>query len=104
MQILFDQPIKNDMRTYDLIRKSTTGQKDNYTTGCLLDFLCFKEHYNLIAIDLRKQQAHNADPKAVQQINFTGNLDQAANITIFSIIEEVNKAISDFSQGSATIL
>ena len=71
----FDQPIKNDQITYDNIRKIATGQGDYYPTGCLLDYLYFKEHYKLIAIDLRKQQALDADPKAIQQINFTGNLD-----------------------------
>ena len=103
MQILFDQSVKNDMRTYDLIPKSTTGQDDD-ASGCLLDFLCFKEHYNLIAINLSKKQALNPDQKAVQQINFTGNLDQAANTTIFFIIEEVNKGILDFSQGTVRVL
>ena len=39
MQILFDQPVKNDMRTYEFIPKSTSGQDNDYTTGCLLDFL-----------------------------------------------------------------
>ena len=92
------------MRTYEFIPKSTTGQDDDYTTGCLLDFLWFKEHYNLIAIDLSKQQALNADPKAVQQINVTGNLDQAANTPMLFIIEEVNKGILDFSQGTVIVL
>ena len=104
MQILFDQPVKNDMKTYEFIPKSTTRQDDDYTTGCLLDFLWFKEHYNLIAIDLSKRQALNADPKAVQQINVTGNLDQAANTSMFFIIEEVNKGILDFSQGTVIVL
>ena len=92
------------MRTYEFSPKSTTGQDDDYTTGCLLDFLWFKEHYNLIAIDLSKQQALNADPKAVQQINVTGNLDQAANTPMLFIIEEVNKGILDFSQGTVIVL
>ena len=104
MQIHFDQSVKNDMKTYDLIPESTTGQDDDYTSGCLLDFLCFKEHYNLIAINLSKQQALNPDQKAVQQRNFTGNLDQAANTTMFFIIEEVSKAILDFSQGTVRVL
>ena len=71
------------MRTYHNIKKTTTGQGDDYTTGCLLDYLYFKEHYKLIAIDLSKQQALNADPKAIQQINFTGNLDQTGGATMF---------------------
>ena len=53
-QNIFDQPVKNDMRTYDNIRKIATGQADDYTIGCLLDYSYFKKHYKLIAIDLRK--------------------------------------------------
>ena len=60
---IFDQPVKNNLRTYDNIRKITTGQRDDYTTSCLLDYVYFKNHYKLIAIDLRKQQELDADPK-----------------------------------------
>ena len=60
-----DQPVKNDLRTYDNIQKIPTGQGDEYTTGCLLDFLYFKK-YKIIVIDTRKQQALDADPKAIQ--------------------------------------
>ena len=74
-QNIFDLPVKNDLRTYDIIRKIATGQGDDYTTGYLLDYPCLKEHYTMIAIDLSKQQALDADSKAIQQINFTGNLD-----------------------------
>ena len=62
-----DQPIKNDLKTYDNIRKIATGADDDYTTECLLDYLYLKSYY-LIAIDLRKQQKLDADPKAIQQI------------------------------------
>ena len=41
----FHQPIENDLKTYDNIRKIVTGQEDDYTTGCLLDYPYFKEHY-----------------------------------------------------------
>ena len=51
------------------IRKIATGQGDAYTTGCLLDYTFFKKYYKLIAIDLSKHQALDADPKAIQQIN-----------------------------------
>ena len=66
-QIFFDQdqPVKNDLRTYDNIQKIPTGQGDEYTTGCLLDFPYFKK-YKIIVIDTRKQQALDADPKAIQ--------------------------------------
>ena len=58
-QSFFDQPIKNDTRTYDKFRKITTTEKDSYTTGCPLDYYYyyFQEHYKLITIDLTKQQA-----------------------------------------------
>ena len=69
----FDQSIKNDLKTYDDIRKIATGQGDNYTTGCLLDYNYFKKHYKLFSIDLSKQQKLAADPKPMQQINFKGN-------------------------------
>ena len=62
--------------TYDNIRKIATGQGNEYTSGCLLDYNYFKNCYKMIAIDLSKQQALNADPKAIEQINFTGNLEQ----------------------------
>ena len=65
----FDQPINNDIKTYENIRKIATGQGDDYTTGCLLDHLNFKKIYKMIAIDLSKQQAFDADPRAIQQIN-----------------------------------
>ena len=58
----FDQPIKNNEVTYENIRKIATGQRDDYTTGCLLDYLYFKDSYEMIAIYLtpRKQQALDA--------------------------------------------
>ena len=52
----------------------------------------------MIAIDLSKQQVHGADPKAIQQITFTGNL--VVNVTMFFIIEEVKETILDFSQAT----
>ena len=51
--------------------------------GCLLDYPYFKKFCKMIAIDLNKQHVLDADPKAIQQINFSGNLDQAENTTIF---------------------
>ena len=75
-QNFFDQPIKNNSRTYDNIRKIATGQGDDYTTVFLLDYNYFNICYKMIAIDLSKQQAIDADPKATQQNNFTGNLNR----------------------------
>ena len=59
-----------------ILENITTGKGDDYITGCLLDYSHFKENYKLIAIDLSKQQALDADPRAIQQINFTANLTQ----------------------------
>ena len=70
----FDQPIKNNKVTYENIRKIATGQGGDYTTGCLLDYSYFADTYKMIAVDLNKQQALNADPRAIQPINFTANL------------------------------
>ena len=82
-----DYPVKNDKVTKDNIRKIATGQGDDCTTGCLLDYIYFKKYYKMIAVDLSKQQALDADPKAVQQINFTANLDRVGNIRIYFILE-----------------
>ena len=65
---------------YDNVPKISTGQLEDYTTGCLLDYPYFKKHYKMIAIHFSKQKP-DADPKAIQQINFTGNLDQGGNKT-----------------------
>ena len=62
---LFDQPINSMIKTYENIRKIATGQGDDYTTGSLLDYSYFKDHYKIIAIDLIKQQALDADPRAI---------------------------------------
>ena len=70
----FDQPVRNNLRKYDNIRKITIGQGDDYTTSCLLDYNYFNKYYKMIAIDLSNQQALDADPKSIQEINFTGYL------------------------------
>ena len=101
---LFDQPIKKDLKTYDNIRKISTRQGDGYTVGCLLDYPCFKKYYNLISIDLSKQQKLDADPKAIQQINFTGNLDRGEGSTMFFITEEAKEIVLNFLKGAVKVL
>ena len=100
----FDQPIKNNKVTYENIRKITTGQGDDYTTGCSLDYSYFADTYKMIAVDLSKQQALDADPRAIQQINFNANLDRAGNTRVYFIIEEAKETILDFSQGTVKVL
>ena len=101
---VFDQPIKNNKVTYYNIRKIATGQGDDYKTGCLLDYSYFVNTYKMIAVDLSKQQALDADPRAIQQINFTANLDRAGNIRVYFILEEAKETILDFSQGTVKVL
>ena len=101
---VFDQPIKNYKVTYENIRKIATGQGDDYTTGCLLDYPYFADTYKMIAVDLSKQQALDADPRAIQQINFTANLDRAGNTRVYFILEEAKETILDFSHGTVKVL
>ena len=100
----FDQPVNSNLKTYENIRRIAAGQGDDYTTGCLLDYSYFKEHYKMIVKDLSKQQVLDADPRAIQQINFTANLDRRGNTTMFFIIEEAKETMLDFSQGSIKVL
>ena len=100
----FDQPTKSNKVTYDNIRKIATGYGDDYTTGCLLDYPYFANTYKMIAVDLSKQQALDADPRAIQQINFTANLDRAGNTRVYFILEKAKEAILDFSQGTVKVL
>ena len=64
------------------------GQDNGYTTDCLLDYAYFKNNFKIIAIDLSKQQALDADLKAIQQLSFTSYLDWGRNTTMSFIIEE----------------
>ena len=100
----FEQLEKNDLITYENIRKIATGQGDDYTSGCLLDYNYFKSYYKMIAINLSKQKALDADPKVIQQINFTGNIDRGGQTTMYFIIEETKETILDFLQGTVGVL
>ena len=73
------------------LEKIATGRGDYYTTGCLLDNPYFKNSYKMIVVDLSKEQALDADPRVIQQINFTANLDRAGNTRI--ILEEAKETI-----------
>ena len=62
-------------KTYENIRKAAIGHRDDYLTVWILDYSYFKENYKMIAIDLSRQQELDADPRAIQQINFTDKLE-----------------------------
>ena len=86
-----DQPVKDNKLTYENIRKVGSGQGDGYTTVYLLDYIYFKNYYKMILVDLSKQQALHVDSKAIQQINFTENLDRAGNTRSISFLKKRKK-------------
>ena len=100
----FDQPVTNDKVTYENIREIAIGQGYDYTTGCLLDYTYFKKYYKMIAIALSRQQALDPDPRAIQQINFTANLDRDGNTRFYFILEEVKETVFEFSKGTVKVL
>ena len=100
----FDQPVKNNKVTYETIRKICTGSGDDYATGSVLDYPYVKDIYKMIAVDLSKQQALDADPRAIQQIYFTSSLDRAGNTIIYFILEEAKETILNFVQGTVKVL
>ena len=98
----YDQSVNDSIKQYDEIRKISTGQGDDYTTGCLLDFAYFEKNYRLIAVDLSKQKALDADPKAIQQIIFTGKTNN--DIRIFYVLEQSKETIPEFAKGTTKVL
>ena len=100
----FNQPINTTTKTYENIRKVATGQGDDFTTPCLFDYSYSKENYKMITIDLSKRQALNADPRAIQQINFTANLERVEGATMFFIIKQAKETFLDFPQGTVKVL
>ena len=70
----YEQSINDSIKQYDEVMKIPIGQGDDYTTGCLLDFAYFEKNYRLIAADLSKQKALDADSRAIQQTIFTGKI------------------------------
>ena len=99
-----EKTINNNFKTYGNIRKIATGRGDDYTTGCLLDYIYFNKYYKMIAVDLSKQKVVDADPKAIQQINFTANLDTPGRTRIYFILEEAKETVFEFSQGTVKVL
>ena len=82
------------------------GYGDDYTTGCLLDYAYFKDNYRLIAVDLSKQKALDADPRAIQQIVFHGVVGGAAGTKTrtYTILEKSKETIQEFAKGTAKVL
>ena len=102
----YDQAINDSIKQYDKIRKISAGQGDDYTTGCLLDFAYFEKNYRLIAADLSKQKALDADSRAIQQIIFAGKIKAAENtrVIIYYILGQSKETILEFSKGTSKVL
>ena len=96
----FDLPIKTEEEAYEKI--IDISRNNEYTTGNLLDYDYFKKYYKLIAIDLSKQQVLQENEDLMQQINFIGRLEEAANV--FIIIEKKENIILEFSQNFANVI
>ena len=98
----YDQSINELIKQHDEVRKISTGQGDDYTTGCLLDYVYFRDDFRVITADLSKQKALDADPKAIQQIIFTGKTDN--QIRVYYILEQSKETILEFSKGTTKVL
>ena len=98
----YDQAINDSIKQYDEIRKTATGHRDDYATGCLLDYQYFKDHYNLIAVDLSKQKELETDSRAIQQIEFYGML--RTNSQVCTVLEKSKETMLEFYKGTVKVL
>ena len=96
----FDLPIQTEEEAYEKI--IDISRNNEYRTGSLLDYDYFKKYYKLIAKDLSKQQVLQENKDLIQQINFIGKLEEAANV--FIIIEKKENTILEFSQSLANVI
>ena len=101
IQSINNQETNDLIKQYDEIRKISIGQGSDYITGCLLDFGYFKNNCKLIVADLSKQKVLDTDPRAIQQIIFTGKASEA---TFYYVHEKSKKTILKFSKGTAIVL
>ena len=103
----YKQPVNDSVKQYDEVRKISTGQGDDYRTGCLLDFAYFEKNYRLIADDLSKQKALDTDLRAIQQIIFTSKIKAEvaiARVIIYYILEQSKETTLQFSKGTTQVL
>ena len=97
----FDNPIESDIEKYRELKKVMIGKGEDYTTGYLLDFNYFDKHYKLVAVDLSKQKELDADPRAIQQIEFKYML--GTNSTIYWVLEKSKENILAFYKGTVKV-
>ena len=94
----YDNPIESDIENYRELKKVMIGKGEDYTTGSLLDYNYFDKHYKLVAVDLSKQKELDADPRAIQQIEFKYIL--VTNSTIYRVLEKSKETILEFYKGT----
>ena len=102
----YDEPIIDLIKQYDEVKKVSTRHADDYTTGSLLDYAYFKDNYRLIAVDLSKQKALDADLRAIQQIVFQGVVggNDGIKIKLYTILEQSKETVLEFYKGTAKVL
>ena len=93
----YDNPIESDIEKYGELKIVTIGKGEDYTTGSLLDYDYVKKNYKLVAVDLSKQKELDADPRAIQQIEFKYML--VTNSTIYWVLEKSKETILEFYKG-----
>ena len=98
---VYDNPIESDIEKYRELKKVMIGKGEDYTTGSLLDSNYFKKHYKLVAVDLSKQKELDADPRAIQQIEFKYMLE--TNSTIYWVLEKSKETILEFYKGTVKV-
>ena len=96
-----DNPIESDIEKYRELKKVMIGKGEDYTTGSLLDFNYFDKHYKLEAVDLSKQKELDADPRAIQQIEFKYML--GTNSTIYWVLEKSRETVLEFYKGTVKV-
>ena len=108
----YDQTTDSDIKQYEEIGKLTTGPDEDYTTGFLLEHDYIKNQYRLIGVDLSRPKELDADPKAIEQKEFVGQLRKLNNdnnnnvesMFILMTLEKIKEPKLKFSQGSVTVL
>ena len=97
----YDNPIESDIEKYGELKKVMIGKGEDYTTGSLLDYNYFKEHYKLVAVDLSKQKELEADPRAIQQIEIKHMLE--TNSTIYRVLGKSKETMLAFYKGTVKV-
>ena len=97
----YDNPIENDIEKYRDLKRIMIGKGEDYTTGSLLGYDYFNKNYKLVVVDLSKQKELDADPRAIQQIEFKHML--GTDSTIFWVLEKSKETILEFYKGTVKV-